>query len=126
MRSFGSIFSGNKGGGPKGPPRGISHTSTDSQELDKLPFKLSPEDTLTPRNALDGVAVIGSLGSGKTSGLSSQILRNYRTIGFGGLYPCCKPEDWIAFESYARVAGQSDSVIVVAHDDAAQGKEGQQ
>jgi hypothetical protein len=77
-------------------------------------FQWSPWDPFTLRNAFESVAIFGELGAAKTTGSAAWLLLKYLSIGMGGLFCCVKPGDRELIESYARMTGRADSLIVVS------------
>ena len=77
-----------------------------------IEFSDHPDDWWRIRDAVRGVQIFGSIGSGKTSGSGQTIAMNYLSHGFGGLVLCAKPgeaKDWL---KYAEKAGRSDDIIL--------------
>jgi type IV secretory system conjugative DNA transfer VirD4/TraG family protein len=77
-------------------------------------FQWSAYDAFTLRNAVESVAIFGELGAAKTTGSAAWILLKYLEIGMGGLVACVKPGDRELIESYARMTGREDSLIIVS------------
>ena len=87
--------------------------STNLFDLDLPLFMYTPKDAFTIRDACEGVAVFGGIGSGKTSGSGATLARAYLRAGFGGLVLCSKPEERRLWEKYAVETGRTQSLIVI-------------
>lgn len=82
-----------------------------SSYLETPLLKISDKDYWTIRDAVRGVQIFGSIGSGKTSGSGKTIAYKYLKAGFGGLVLCAKPEeaeDWI---NYAKKCNRENDII---------------
>ena len=73
--------------------------------------RLTPTDTLTLRDAFEGIHIFGGLGSGKTSGSGRTFARAFLKAGFGGLVLTAKPDEPDAWEQYCKETGRGDSFI---------------
>ena len=82
-------------------------------DLDQPLFMYTSKDAFTIRDACEGVAIFGGIGSGKTSGSGATIARSYLSAGFGGLVLCSKPEERRLWEKYAAETGRTASLIVI-------------
>jgi hypothetical protein len=80
--------------------------------LTEVLFKLSKGESFLTRNAVEGVLVFGTTGSGKTSGSGKNINQAYLKAGFGGLVLCAKPDEARTGEQYASEAGRSKDLIL--------------
>ncbi|MFG0305753.1 MAG: type IV secretory system conjugative DNA transfer family protein [Phycisphaerales bacterium JB040] len=74
--------------------------------------RLTPSDTLTLRDAFEGIHIFGGLGSGKTSGSGRTFARAFLRAGFGGLVLTAKPDEPETWMKYCRETGREDSVIL--------------
>ncbi|CAN5819182.1 hypothetical protein BH10BAC2_BH10BAC2_27030 [soil metagenome] len=77
-----------------------------------IKFTDSPADWWSIRDAVRGVQIFGSIGSGKTSGSGQKIAKNYLQHGFGGLVLCAKPgeaEEWV---KYAKETGRAGDIVL--------------
>ncbi len=83
-------------------------------DLDTPLVTFSPLDGFTIRHAVEGVAIFGAVGSGKTSGSGATLARAYLAAGMGGLVCCVKPDERALWERYAAQTGRSDSLIVIS------------
>jgi hypothetical protein len=81
-------------------------------DLDTRLLQLSSKDFFTLRDAPNGVAIWGAIGSGKTSGSGAALAAAYLRAGMGGLILCAKPEEVTLWLSYAKKHGRSQSVVV--------------
>ncbi len=80
--------------------------------LDTVLISFSETEHWTIRDAVRGVQIFGSIGSGKTSGSGQHIAKKYLKAGFGGLVLCAKPEEADEWERYALECGKSKSDII--------------
>lgn len=80
--------------------------------LDSPLLQLSPKDFLTLRQAVQGVHVMGGIGSGKTSGGGRALAGAYLRAGMGGLVLCAKPEEVELWVRYCKENGREDSMIL--------------
>ena len=74
-------------------------------DLPLVRFSKRPEDVWTLGDAIQGVAIFGENGSGKTSGSGSILARRYLANGFGGLVLCFKTDEAELWRSYLEAAG---------------------
>jgi len=81
-------------------------------DLDTPLLQLSPKDYLTLRQAVQGVSVMGGIGSGKTSGAGRALAGAYLRAGMGGLVLCAKPEEIDLWIGYCKENGREDSMIL--------------
>lgn len=81
-------------------------------DLDSTLFKLSSKDAWTIRDACEGTAIFGSIGSGKTSGSGATIARAFLNAGMGGLVMCAKPEERKLWEHYAAQTGREKDLVI--------------
>jgi len=63
-----------------------------------------------------GALILGSTGSGKSSGSLSLMSRSMLEAGYGGIFFTVKPEDRGTYLRYAADAGRSDDVVVFSPD----------
>lgn len=82
-----------------------------SLNLDAALLRLSPQDSFTLRDACQGVNILGSIGSGKTSGSGHALAGAYLRAGMGGLVLCAKPEEADLWRHYVRAHGRQQSLI---------------
>ncbi len=88
-----------------------NHHSDES--LDALLLRLSKLDAWRGRDAAEGTLVLGGIGAGKTTTSGRHIANAFLQAEMGGLVLCAKAEERRLWESYARAAGRSDSLIVI-------------
>ena len=81
-------------------------------DLDAPLLQLTSKDFFTLRQAVQGVHVMGGIGSGKTSGAGKAIASAYLRAGMGGLIVTAKPEDVELWISYCKQNGREDSMIL--------------
>ena len=67
----------------------------------------------TIREAVEGVALFGSVGSGKTSGSGFMLASKYLSNGFGGLVLCAKNDEAALWKQYCRLHNRTDDLIIV-------------
>jgi type IV secretory pathway TraG/TraD family ATPase VirD4 len=67
----------------------------------------------TIRDAVEGVSIMGSIGSGKTSGSGQFIAHKYLENGFGGLVLTAKPDEKKLWQDYCRKTGREQDLIIV-------------
>lgn len=73
-------------------------------------------DTWTVENAAAGTLILGSNGSGKTTGSGQTIAKAFLQAGFGGLVLCAKPDEAKLWERYAKATGRKSDLIIVRPD----------
>ena len=66
-------------------------------------------------DALEGTAIIGDTGSGKTSGSGKTIAKAMLHAGFGGLVLCKKIDECDSWVQLATECGRSDQILIVNH-----------
>ena len=72
---------------------------------------LSDQDSWTWRDAVGHTAVLGSPGSGKTSGPGRSIINGFLESGAGGMVLCAKPGEANKWLRYCDAAGRSHDVV---------------
>ena len=75
-------------------------------------LQLTAKDSFTLRQAVQGVHVMGGIGSGKTSGAGRALAGAYLRAGMGGLVLCAKPEEVELWVNYCKEHGREDSMIL--------------
>lgn len=65
------------------------------------------------RHAVEGCAVFGGIGSGKTSGSGHLLALKYLIAGFGGLVLTVKPDEKEMWQELCRLAGRSDDLMII-------------
>ena len=80
-------------------------------DLDTPLLRLSDKDYFTLRDAAEGGAVFGAIGSGKTSGMKT-LATAYLRAGMGGLVCCAKPDEVELWKRYAAEAGRSGDLVL--------------
>lgn len=81
--------------------------------LDDVVIKFSKlaADHYTIRKALQGIFILGAIGSGKSSGSGAHIAKSYLQNGFSGLVLTGKVGEREEWEQYARETGRSQDMI---------------
>lgn len=75
-------------------------------------FRLPDKSSWSVRDAVRGLQIFGSIGSGKSSGSGEFIARKYLKLGWGGLVLCAKPEEAQAWIKYAIESGRQEHEII--------------
>lgn len=83
--------------------------------LDTKLLKIGRRDWLTLRDVLEGIAIFGGTGSGKTSGSGLALARAYLRAGMGGIVCCAKPDEASRWVRLAKANGRGGDVIVFDH-----------
>ena len=81
-------------------------------EADAPLLQLSAGDAWRVKDAFEGTQILGSPGSGKTSGSGKAIAHAFLSAGFGGLVLCAKVDERARWERYCAETGRTDSLIV--------------
>ncbi len=79
--------------------------------LDTLLLRFGGRDRFTIRDACEGVQVFGGVGSGKTSGSGSALLRAYLKAGMGGMVCCAKPDEADRIRELAKACGRERDLV---------------
>lgn len=74
------------------------------------------DDGFRLSDAFEGVQIIGSTGSGKTSGSGAALARAYLAAGFGGLVLTNKVTDKADWLTYLAQTGRADDLLVFSPD----------
>lgn len=88
-----------------------------AEELDILDrplikFTNNPSDWWTYRDALNGVQIFGTIGSGKSSGSGKAIAYSFLKNGFGGIVLTGKVDETETWLKYAEHFGRLDDVLI--------------
>lgn len=112
MSALGNLWSRLRRAGP----RRTAVAAFEACGLDSPLFMLSPADAFTWRHAVEGVSIMGAVGSGKTTGPAAVLLLAMLEGGAGGVVFCAKKgeREWV--ERLAEKAGRSNSLLVIAPD----------
>jgi hypothetical protein len=89
---------------------------TQTFDLDHVLMNFSGHDGSTPftiRDAVEGISVTGSNGSGKSSGSAKAFGLKYLSNGFGGLILTVKPDEKDTWLEYLRQTNRLDDLILV-------------
>jgi len=81
-------------------------------DLPLLGFGQGDEQWFLP-DALEGTFILGSTGSGKSTGSGRTMALSFLECGFGGLVLTVKPDERRAWERYAAQTGRSDQLCIV-------------
>lgn len=82
------------------------------EKLDAPLLKIGRRQTLTIRDACEGIAIFGGTGSGKTSSSGNALARAYLKSGMGGIVFCAKPGEADRWRKLAQRHGRQNDVIV--------------
>jgi hypothetical protein len=85
---------------------------TPTDILDSPLLALGPHDTLSWRDAFEGVFVAGATGSGKSSASAASFLRAFFSLNWGGLLTTAKGSDRRDYENYARETERSGDLLI--------------
>jgi len=80
-------------------------------DLDAKLLRLSPTDYFTVRDALQGVCIMGGIGSGKTTGSGKALAESYLRAGMGGLVMVAKPEEADLWRHHCARTGRTSSLL---------------
>lgn len=84
--------------------------------LDQKLFNWPSGDAFTKRHLMQSVAIMGQIGSGKSSGSGLRLARTILKMPSGGLILASKPEDREWWKQRFQEAGRSKDLIVFAED----------
>ena len=84
--------------------------------LDRKLCALSPHDFWHLSDAVTGTLILGSTGSGKSSGAFRHLLLAMLRANLGGLFLCVKPTDRADLERYARLCGRQQDLVIFGSD----------
>lgn len=98
-----------------------SQSSSPDSKLDKLLNTVlltfgSAKYPWTIRQAVTGVQIYGSTGSGKSSGSAESIARSFLENDFGGLVLCAKPEERVTWERLCKVNEREKDLLILEHN----------
>lgn len=91
-----------------------ARTSPHPWDLDAELLRWAPDVPWRIRDAVEGTAIFGGTGSGKSSSSGRLIAESFLRAGFGGLVLTVKPDDAALWQTYCRRAGRSDDVVLFA------------
>lgn len=80
--------------------------------LDNRILEFSDDTLWTTRDAVRGVQIFGSIGSGKSSGSGEFIAKKYLGAGWGGLVLCAKPDEAKNWYRYVKECNRPESDII--------------
>lgn len=78
--------------------------------------RLTNKDSLTIRDAFEGIHIFGGLGSGKTSGSGQTLAHAFLREGFGGVVLTAKPGETELWKRYAQKTGRDIILFGPDHD----------
>ncbi|MEO1316744.1 MAG: TraM recognition domain-containing protein [Pseudomonadota bacterium] len=76
-------------------------------------LRLGRRDRWCLRDAVEGTAIIGGVGSGKSSGSGQAIALSFLRAGFGGLVLCAKNNEADRWRKLARATGRQHAIITL-------------
>ena len=79
--------------------------------LDTPLLRLTGSDHFILRDAVQGVCIMGGIGSGKTSSSGKELAGAYLRFGMGGIVMVAKPEEADLWRHYCKLHGRSASLI---------------
>jgi hypothetical protein len=79
---------------------------------EKALFWLSEHDPFTAGNALEGIAILGGTGAGKTTTSGYRIARAMIALGWGGLVCTVKTDEADRWKKLCQLAGRSQDLIL--------------
>ena len=88
-----------------------SESSQTEFPLDDTLVNFSPVDAWTIRDSHAGCQILGTIGSGKSSGSGATIARAMLQKGFGGLVLCAKVDEYENWKRYCEQTGRLDSLL---------------
>ncbi len=91
-------------------------TKVEAWSLDLVLGNWNAKDVFRLSDAVQGILVTGSTGSGKSSGAVKCLLYWMLAAGFGGILLCVKPSDRTDMERYARECGREDDLVIFGPD----------
>lgn len=80
---------------------------------DGVLFNITQVDGITRRDLMEGVSVMGQIGSGKTSGSGNLILSSLLADGWGGMITTAKPGEADSIKALCRRCGREQDIIHV-------------
>lgn len=90
--------------------------SRKQQYLEQLLFSFADGEAFLGRDAVEGIAVTGGNGSGKTTGSGATICGSFLDAGYGGLYLTSKPDDLATLaRDYFAMSGRDprEDIVVI-------------
>ena len=81
--------------------------------LDQMLYAMPGTGTsISWADAVEGTLILGSTGSGKSSGPGTYAAKAMLKAGFGMCVLCAKPDERYRWEAYAKEMGREDDLIV--------------
>ena len=69
--------------------------------------------SFTTRMAVEGCAIFGGIGSGKTSGSGRMLAIKYLADGWGGLILTVKPDEKAMWQDYCQLTGRGQDLLII-------------
>lgn len=96
--------------------RGGASAALGKWDLSQPLLSWSRRDAWTIRDAVAGSMILGSTGSGKSSGSGKHLAHAFLRSGFGGLVLTAKADERHQWERYCQATGREDDLIAVDVD----------
>lgn len=81
--------------------------------LDQVLYAMPGTDTsISWADAVEGTLILGSTGSGKSSGPGTYVAKAMLRAGFGMCVLCAKPDERYRWEAYAKEMGREDNLVI--------------
>lgn len=82
-------------------------------KLDQILYTVpTTKTTITWADSIEGSLILGSTGSGKSSGPGKHVAKSMLKAGFGMCVLCGKPDERYRWEAYAKEAGRENDLIL--------------
>lgn len=91
-------------------------TTVEDWPLDMVLGHWNAKDVFRLSDAVQGILVLGSTGSGKSSGAAKCLIQWLLAAGCGGIALCVKTSDRIDMERYAKECGREDDLVIFGPD----------
>ncbi len=92
--------------------RAVQQVVKGAWPLSQRIVSFSPSSHLTLGIATEGILIVGTTGSGKSSGSGRTIAYSFLQAGFGGLVLCVKPDERRMWETYCGETGRLDDLVI--------------
>jgi hypothetical protein len=79
---------------------------------DQQLLRFNPQDSLTLGQAMEGIAILGGTGSGKTTSSGFQLSQAMLRRGFGGLVLTVKVDEVERWQRLCRLTGRSNDLVI--------------
>ncbi len=84
-----------------------------SNPLHEPVLSFSPQDHWSLKDSFEGTLIMGTTGSGKTTGPGSTLARQFLRFGLGGLVLTAKPDEVDLWRNYCARTGRLDDLIIM-------------